>query len=93
MRRFPRHKTGPDTTRVHRENGFPEGLKRRFFNFTKCCRWNASSASGTRTAQSGRDEENGRLAGPDSAGAQARLADTRRNVVVTAQPARSPASA
>jgi hypothetical protein len=52
MRRFPRHKTGPDTTRVHRENGFPEGLKRRFFNFTKCCRWNASSASGTRTAQS-----------------------------------------
>jgi hypothetical protein len=33
MRRFPRPKTGPDTTRVHRENGFPEGSKRRFFNF------------------------------------------------------------
>jgi hypothetical protein len=46
MRRFPRHKTGPDTTRVHRENGFPEGLKRRFFNFTKCCRWNASGNAG-----------------------------------------------
>jgi len=37
MRRFPRHKTGPDTTRVHRENGFPEGLKRRF-SISQCCR-------------------------------------------------------